>query len=169
MNPLLEDSDETAMSRLDRVNKWLTLLANLGVVVGLVFVALEVRTNTATNRIAIYQSSSKNWMQINSQLARDREFVELLVKADSSDARLNAVEAKRFEGWVRQHLTHAAQMLRLHDAGLLDEVELRAELRNIRELARKPHFRRVVDELASAGRLRGIVMNESEFEEHSEE
>lgn len=164
MNPLSEDSDEAAMSRLDRVNKWLTLLANLGVVVGLVFVALEVRTNTATNRITIYQSSSQNWMQINSQLARDHEFVELLVKADSSDARLNAVEAKRFEGWVRQHLTHAAQMLRLHDAGLLDEVGLRVELRNIRELSDEPRFRRVVEQIVPTGRFRSMILDDAQLE-----
>lgn len=164
MNPLLEDSHEAGMNRLDRVNKWLTLLANLGVVAGLVFVALEVRTNTATNRIAIYQSSSQNWMQINSQLARDREFVELLVKADSSDAGLNAVEARRFEGWVRQHLTHAAQMLRLHDVGLLDEVGLRVELRNIRQLSEKPRFRHVVEEIVPPGRFRRRILDDTGLE-----
>lgn len=152
------------MSRLDRVNKWLTLLANLGVVAGLVFVALEVRTNTATNKIAIYQSSSQNWMRINSQLARDREFVELLEKAESSEATLNAVETRRIEGWVRQHLTHAAQMLRLHDAGLLDGVGLRVELRNIRELSRKPRFRRVVEQIVPPGRFRSMILDDSRLE-----
>ena len=35
---------------LDKANQWLTLLANIGVVIGIVFLAFEIRTNTSTNR-----------------------------------------------------------------------------------------------------------------------
>ena len=39
----------TAIGRvnLDRLNQWLTLLANFGVVAGIVFLAVEIRQNQA--------------------------------------------------------------------------------------------------------------------------
>ena len=37
----------------DRTNKWLTLTANVGVIVGLIFLALEIRQNTEVARSAV--------------------------------------------------------------------------------------------------------------------
>ena len=151
------------MSRLERLNQWLVLLANLGVVGGLVFLTLEVRANTATNRIAIYQSSSQNWMALNTQVAQDADLAALLEKANS-DVELSPVEVRRFEGWVKQHLTHAAQMRRLYDSGLLTPLEIRGELREIRELARGARFRHVVPSIVPDERFRGLILDEDGFE-----
>jgi len=35
----------------DRLNRWLTLVANLGVIAGIVFLAIEIRQNTATQEL----------------------------------------------------------------------------------------------------------------------
>ena len=35
----------------DRLNRWLTLVANLGVIVGIVILAIEIRQNTATQEL----------------------------------------------------------------------------------------------------------------------
>jgi hypothetical protein len=45
---------------LDNLNKWLTLLANLGVMAGVIFLAIEVRQNQGmleeTNRLNRFQA-----------------------------------------------------------------------------------------------------------------
>jgi hypothetical protein len=145
------------MSRIERLNQWLTLVANFGVVAGLIFLTLEVRTNTQANQIAVDQAVSQNWMELNGQLAQDRELAELIAKARSG-ADLDAVEALRFEGWVRQHLTHASQMLRLYDGGLIDASQLEGNLRDIRELARTGRFRSVVEEIVPEERFRQLIL-----------
>ncbi len=89
-----------------KVSIWLQVAANLGLLAGLVFVALEIRTNTETNLISIFQASSANWMEINGDLM-DRNLAELLEKA-FSDEDIDGVERRQFEGWIRQQLTHAA-------------------------------------------------------------
>ena len=38
------------MTKVDNLNKWLTLVANIGVLVGIFFLALEIQQNTAANR-----------------------------------------------------------------------------------------------------------------------
>ena len=37
----------------DKINRWLSLGANVGVIAGLVFVAMEIQTNTESNIIAV--------------------------------------------------------------------------------------------------------------------
>ncbi len=64
----------------DKWNKQLTLVANIGVVAGLIFVALEVRTNTASNNIAIEQNYAANWMIINNTIATNADLAALLQK-----------------------------------------------------------------------------------------
>lgn len=44
----------------DKLNNWLTLWANVGVIAGLIFVALEIRTNTESNIIAVQSSYAGN-------------------------------------------------------------------------------------------------------------
>ena len=42
----------------DRANRWLTLVANISVVAGIIFLAIEVRQNTENARASAYQSRS---------------------------------------------------------------------------------------------------------------
>ena len=43
---------------LDKVNKWLTLVANFAILAGLVFVALEIQQNTNAIRSAAVQEAT---------------------------------------------------------------------------------------------------------------
>jgi len=147
------------MSKIEQLNQWLTLVANLGVVAGLIFLTLEVRTNTEANRIAVDQTVSENWMELNGQLAHDRELAELITKARSG-VELDPVEALRFEGWVRQHLTHASQILRLYDSGLLDADRVRGNFRDVRELATEGRFRSFVEQRGMETRLAEMILAE---------
>ena len=52
----------------EKVNHWLTLGANVGVLVGIVFLAVEIRQNTASNQSAAYQAWVAANMELNSSL-----------------------------------------------------------------------------------------------------
>ncbi len=97
-------------------NQPLTLLANLGVVAGLIFVALEVRTNTASNNIAIEQNYAANWMIINSTIAANTDLAALLQKGLSGEE-LDEAETRQFIHLTRMYLTQSNHMLRLYDQG----------------------------------------------------
>ena len=125
---------------------WLQVAANLGLIAGLAFVALEIRTNTETNLISIFQASSANWMEINGDLM-DRDVAEFLEKA-FSDEELDDVERRQFEGWVRKQLTHAAFIRRLYNAELISDAEFRNEFANgIREYREIDRFRQRINSL----------------------
>ncbi len=131
------------------------LVANFGVIATLIFLAYEIRTNTAANEILIYQGSSSNWMELNGQRANNRELAEL-IQAALAGEQLDAAAQWQFEGWIKQHLTHVAFMRRLHEAELLSDAEFELELRDIRTYAENERVRDVLER---------ILMNESPFRE----
>ncbi len=50
--------------RLDKVNSWLTLLANIGVLVGIVFLAMEIQQNTEMMRAQTRDSITEKQMML---------------------------------------------------------------------------------------------------------
>ena len=135
------------------------LFANLGVIASLVFLAYEIRTNTAANEILIYQSSSSNWMELNGQRANSRELAELIQAAFAGE-QLDAAAQWQFEGWIKQHLTHAALMRRLHEAGLLSDAEFELELQDIRKYARNERVREALEKiLINESPLRDLILD----------
>jgi len=79
----------------ERINKWLTLFANFGVLIGIIFLAVEVRQS---NRIAVAATE----ISIRSQFSSIHELVlandavaELLAKAEDANAEFSAVETEK--------------------------------------------------------------------------
>ena len=79
----------------DRLNRWLTLMANIGVIVGIVFLALE---NQQANRIAIASTEigvRDSWQRLNESIYANSEVAELWIKAADSKTQWSAVEEVR--------------------------------------------------------------------------
>ena len=79
----------------ERINKWLTLLANLGVLVGIIFLAVEVRQS---NRIAIAASEISvrdQFSSINEQVLANDDVAKLLVKATDIGSEFSAAETEK--------------------------------------------------------------------------
>ena len=115
------------------------IIGVIAIVVSLIFLTLEIRTNTATNEIAIYQNYSSNWMLMNGQIAENRDLAAIVEKAFSGED-LDAVERRQFQGYVNQRITQSRHMLDLFDRGLIPELEARRAFRAIRIHARNPGF-----------------------------
>ncbi len=150
--------------QFDRVNRWLTLVANFGVVIGLVFVALEIKTSTNTNRIAIQQGWASNWMLINSQVAGDGELAGIIEKVYSGST-LTPVEERRMKRFIRMRVTHALAQLGLYDNGLIPRTEALNGFGAIRFDTRNPHYRRLIEDVLWTDRLRGLILEEDGYDQ----
>ncbi len=87
---------------LDRTNRWLTLATNLGVIGGIVFLAIEIGQNQASleqaNRINVLDARTTEVQQYNDfriVVAQDKELSEIWTKGLSGDA-LDSSETARF-------------------------------------------------------------------------
>ncbi len=143
----------------DKWNKQLTLVANIGVVAGLIFVALEVRTNTASNNIAIEQNYAANWMIINSTIAANADLAALLQKGLSGEE-LDQAESLQLQHLTRMYLTQSNHMLRLYDQGLISEAEVRGAFRSTRLYAQQGQFREEIEAAGLDERFRGLVLDD---------
>jgi hypothetical protein len=72
--------------KLDTVNNWLTLIANIGVLTGIVFLAYELKQNTVATQLEAASNFNTSFAEIEMLIARDPDFSNLLVKGRTSAA-----------------------------------------------------------------------------------
>jgi hypothetical protein len=145
---------------LDKINQWLTLMANVGVVVGIIFLAFEIRTNTATNRIAIRSASQSNWVEINGGIAGNRELASVIEKAIAGEE-LDRVEARMFHHHVRQYANQGILWRDLYRDGLASEQDV---VNGFVALRRFAEYERYREELAEMGTTGPMILDEDGFE-----
>jgi hypothetical protein len=141
----------------DRINRWLTLSANIGVIAGLIFVAIEIRTNTESNMIAIDQTYATNWMTINTTIAANPNLAAVFEKGLAGEE-LDRVEARQFDHLVSMYQTQSNHMLRLYDLGLISEAQVRGAYRAIRRNAQRGRFREEI-EASTSERNKGLILD----------
>lgn len=87
---------------INKLNDWLTLLANLGVLAGILFLSIELqqanRIATATAEIEIRNS----YGDLNSGIYADEALAELLIRGQDDTAEYDAVEDIRHYQWIIQ-------------------------------------------------------------------
>jgi len=87
---------------LDNINKWLTLSANAGVLVGIIFLSLEIQQS---NRIATANTEIEirnNFSSVNESIYSDPYVSDLLVKLGDHQAILGDSEKLRFGSFIRR-------------------------------------------------------------------
>ena len=151
----------------DNVNKWLTLSANIGVVIGLMLLLVELNQNRDLVRAQIHQDRSDAWVA--NRFARaDSEFVipvlEKLYAAgfpDNLDAmqKLTPVDRRRVYDVLDAFSGDYDNMFFQYQQGYLDEEFYRTKIEtSIRELAPwwkkyaiigRPSFEKEIDRIMS--------------------
>ena len=81
--------------RLDRLNRWLTLVANVGVLAGLVLIAVEIRQNTSASEAASREAMSVSTIGFLLQMSSDSEKVTFWRRALAEPASLEVDERFR--------------------------------------------------------------------------
>jgi hypothetical protein len=98
----------------------ITILANVGVVIGLVFLALEIRQNTAQMRTQGAYSINQSVETLNQAIYLDAEFADLLHRGEKSFKDLDPVEQNRLATYFFSEVYLAQYILSLEDEGLSD-------------------------------------------------
>ncbi len=105
---------------LETVNKWLTLLANLGVLAGIVFLSLEI---SQSNRIAIQDARSDltdRQHDVQSVFLQDPDVAAVMVKLSSGQP-LSAEEQFRATSYAWMLLNDAAALNLSYENGFISD------------------------------------------------
>ena len=102
------------------VNKWLTLTAIVGVLLGLVLVAYELRQDSDLMRVQINQARADAAMLSNQQTFESAYIPQILIKIQQGD-KLSAEEMMRYVTWFRAMNRNQDNVLRQYASGMLGE------------------------------------------------
>jgi hypothetical protein len=104
----------------NRAKKWLTLIANIGVLFGLALVAFELRQNSDLMRIQINQARADAAMLSNEQLFNSPYLPSILWKIQQG-GELSGEERIRYVSWFRAMNRNQDNVLSQYIAGMLGE------------------------------------------------
>jgi len=112
-------SDKRAVNFKD-INQWLTLLANLAVFAGIVFLVLEINQNSQLMQIQIQQSRADAAIANLTEEYNSPYIPEIRVKLDNGEE-LTQVEGRRYREWFRAVNRNQENILLQFNAGMLSE------------------------------------------------
>ena len=96
----------------------ITVLANVGVVIGLVFLTLEIRQNNVQLRAEGAYSINESVATLNQAVYLDKEFADLLLRGEKSFIDLEPVEQRRLVDYFFSEIYLAQYILSLENEGL---------------------------------------------------
>jgi hypothetical protein len=105
---------------MDRFGNWLALLANLGVVAGLLLLAYEINQNTSQMRNEASFSINQSLHDINESQFSDPILTEILLRGEQDLSSLNPVEKAQFTRYQFTRLNLCEYILGLENEGLSD-------------------------------------------------
>ncbi len=104
----------------DQINKWLTLVANIGVIFGLILVAYELQQNSELMRVQINQARADSAMASNEHSFNSDYIPPIIAKVRRGDD-LSAEETIRFTDYFRAMNRNQDNVLSQYDAGMLGD------------------------------------------------
>ena len=82
---------------MDELNKWITLLANVGVLLGIVFLAFEVQQNTTATQS---QTRATVFSGVQEELWKNMEYTDVTLNMLDDGRQLSPEEKVRFDAWM---------------------------------------------------------------------
>jgi len=117
---------------IDAINKWLVLVANIGVIAGILFLAYEIRQSTlvavASNDIALRADTGS----LNESVYANREIADLLHEARDPDAEFSGADYQMLGSYVARQFNNWGAIERAYRAGLTSPDALDAALDDVR-------------------------------------
>ena len=120
------------------------VVANVGVILSIVFLAMEVRDNATQARTSITLDVSSQLNEWRYRIAEDREMAEIYRSGLASFEDLSPTDRMRFDAFMRSLLLLTSSAIRARDAGLVPltpESQERALEGNVMRHLDQPGFR----------------------------
>ena len=104
--------------KIKKINRWITFVANFGVIGGLIFLGYETQQNTLQLRAEASYSINEALSMINSSISNDPVLAEIVVRGEQSMSSLNPTERKQFIAHEFDRVNLAIHVMALENDGL---------------------------------------------------
>ena len=127
-----EPIQESRFMKFENLNRWLTLGANIGVVVGIVFLIVEINQNTVATRIAARDSATQGHIDYMALAVDQTVLAEAMAKA-VADQELSYLDSYQLEVFHEIRFRHYQRVFYQYQNGVLSEREWAAYQSGIRQ------------------------------------
>ena len=125
------------MKKID-LSQTINILANLGVIAGIVFLAIEVRSASDANSLQAANASAEGFNQVNLALASDPDLSRIVVVGLDDPDRLTNVEAAQFANLIRAVINQGSLSWTRFRLGLIDEAQWEFSANQIGQILSTP-------------------------------
>ena len=115
---MTESDDQNRGAGIDR---WLSIIANLGVLVGLVLVGIEIRDANDIAKAQMYDSVSTGFNEIDTALMTDADLSRIVPVGHATPNELSDVEKVRFIAYLSAEMNSMQRIYHAYKRGLFDE------------------------------------------------
>jgi len=116
---------------LQKLNHWLTLLANLGVIAGIIFLAVELRQNNEMMRAQTRSQLANEVTELFTANMNDQAYAEILLKGNKGEE-LSEIEQYQYFRHRNAWLWYWNNVVYQFQIGLYDEQEFALQISVIR-------------------------------------
>ena len=119
------------MTTIGRINYWVTLAANIGVLAGILFLALEIRQS---NRIAIATTEigvRTNYAALNESIFSNRDVAELLTRAYTPASDFTPADTEMLWAYVGWHVNQWFSVETAYDNGMVPKTTFEMVMNDI--------------------------------------
>ena len=138
----------------DTLNKWLSLAANLAVLIGIIFLALEIQQSNRIASASMELGIRQNFISIQEYMLVNEDVAGLLAKARDPDAQFTPTEDERIWGFIYAHLNQWISVELSYRQGLVSDFTFQQVKEDIASVlpytpSMIPYWRQAVDEFRS--------------------
>ena len=128
--------------RLDRVNQWLTLLGNIGVIAGIIFLAIEIQNNTHATQAQTRDSVAEKLMTWQLAISTNEFTADAFAKGWTGDE-MSVAELHAYNQLVQSSFRMWENEWYQYQMGLYSEEEFLPRLARIESTMSMCSFRKV--------------------------
>jgi hypothetical protein len=125
------------------------LIAAIGVIISLVYLAVQIRQNTQSMRAVAYQSISAHIAESNRVVVESPEIAHIMITGEEDLSALSGEERRRFTAHMSSRFRHWDNLYYQYRIGMLDESQWRGFRRLLRyQFQRNPGWVAIWRELS---------------------
>jgi hypothetical protein len=125
------------MKKID-IGQSVSIMANIGVIIGLVFLALEVRHSRTATELQTLADVQSGWFALNDAVVRDTEVSRIFVTGLYKPDELSTVEAAQFSMYLRMFANQVGRIWRHYELGLMPEEQYLQAVAEMTALMKTP-------------------------------
>ena len=127
---------------MNKLNERLTLIANISVVLGIIFLAVEVRHASNATELQTIESVTNGWVGLNEAIVSDPQVARSLIVGLYNPMALSNVEAAQFSMFLRMFTNQVDRVGMHRDLGLVPDTDYESALRQLAQFMDTPGGRR---------------------------